>query len=171
MKYPEYDPEITNKFAKAEGPIMKMNPPTLDPAIYDPNAYHKVPDEVDARPRMYISSPIFGIAPEVRAESFARGAALANRFGFVAVCPPDLQPDPHTGPCPSGRHTEGSVHAEACHFKADIRGLLTCSAILLMDGWVSSWGCKLEMQLASLFGMQVFVPVIEDKDMLELRSL
>jgi hypothetical protein len=119
---------------------------------------------------MYISAPIFGIAPEVRAESFALGAVYAGRFGYVAVCPPDLKPDPHDGPCPPGRRTEGSAHAEACHFKADIRGLLTCSAVLLMDGWISSWGCKLEMQLASLFGMQVFVPGIWDNQM-ELREL
>jgi hypothetical protein len=167
VKYPEYDPEITNKFAKAEGPVMRMNPPTLDPDIYDPNAYHKVPDEL---PRMYISSPTFGIAPEVRRESFALGSMFARRFGFVPVCPPYLQPDPHDGPCPPGRRTEGSAHAEACHFKADIRGLLTCSAILLMDGWTISWGCKLEMQLASLFGMHVYVPGTHDNKM-ELRLL
>ena len=123
-----------------------------------------------ATPRMYVSAPIFGHDALVRAARFERGRIIAEDAGFIAVIPPDLKPEGHIGPCPPGRRTEGSIHAEACWFKADIKALLNCAAILLMDGWVSSWGCKLELQIASLCGVGAYVPYL-DSDGAQLKRL
>lgn len=109
-------------------------------------------------PKMYISAPIFGIAPEARRVSFERGAAIAITFCFEPVVPPELKIESHDGACPPGRRTTGAVHNEACHFKADLKALLDCEAILLMPGWMSSWGCKMELQIAGVCGIPAFVP-------------
>lgn len=141
---------------------MRMNPPTLpDTYIYDPDAYRKVSD---SKPQMYVSAPIFGQSEAERADRFERGRVIAEHAGFTAVLPPELKPEDHEDECPPGRRTEGSDHAEACWFKADLKALLVCDAILLMDGWVSSWGCKLELQIAGVCGIDAYVPVLDRFD-------
>lgn len=113
------------------------------------------------KPKMYVSAPIFGQSEIERADRFERGRAIAEYAGFIAVLPPELKPEQHAGDCPPGRRTKGSAHAEACWFKADISALLDCAAILLMDGWVSSWGCKLELQIAGVCGIKAYVPYLD----------
>lgn len=109
-------------------------------------------------PRMYVSAPIFGQDSYTRHQKFELGRKIAENSGFIPIVPPDLVLSSHLGPCPPGRRTEGSAHAEACHFKADIAALINCAGILMMDGWVSSWGCKLELHIATLCGVHAYVP-------------
>lgn len=42
------------------------------------------------------------------------------------------------------------------HMKVDIGLLLQCDAIYLLDGWGQSKGCKLELDIATTCGMEVY---------------
>ena len=42
------------------------------------------------------------------------------------------------------------------HMKEDLRMLLECDAICMMDGWEGSKGCKLELDVASSCGLTVY---------------
>lgn len=113
------------------------------------------PDLKTRNLRVYISAPIFG-TPDRGAALFAMGERIANNMGWYPTCPPDLPPHPHFGECPPGRRTEGEQHNEACHFRSDLRALLDCDAIIMMPGWIHSWGCKLELQIAGVCGLQCY---------------
>lgn len=38
----------------------------------------------------------------------------------------------------------------------DIAALLTCDAVLLLDGWTASRGCRLEMEAAQIYGKKIY---------------
>lgn len=116
-------------------------------------------------PKCYISAPISGVASSVVAERFNRGIKYAELAGFEPMCPLDLHPEEHPGvPCPSGRMSPLDNHSEACHLKADVIGLMQCQAILMMDGWTGSWGCRLELNLAVTVGIDAYEPIAGTPD-------
>lgn len=145
---------------------MKMNPPVLDGLDAVEALGRKYPRTervldrferpMPSRPKAYVASPIFGLEPDERKRAFLAGRSLANRNGYDAVLPIEVKAEPHEGPCPPGRHSEGAPHAEACHIKADIKAMLDCDALILMPDWVISWGCKLEFQVASASGLKIY---------------
>jgi hypothetical protein len=143
---------------------MRMTPPVLD-AIMDmgerfprTSEYLKerMPKFPQPRPMAYIAGPIFGIPVEQRDASFAAGRALANRYGYDAVLPTEIETPEHEGPCPVGRQSDNELHTEACKLRSDFKILLDCEAFIVMPGWTSSWGSKLEIQIATSCGHKVY---------------
>lgn len=121
---------------------MRMNPPTLDKPKY----------------WAYISAPISGTVDE-GAEMFRLGDQLAKQNGWSTVLPPDIPPYSHRGSCPPARRGPGREHGDACYLRNDFQELLTCDAILLMPGWIGSYGCREEFGIAAASGLACFVAV------------
>ncbi len=97
--------------------------------------------------RVYVSGPISGHDREERRRAFAVGARLIESFGMVAVNPLDEQPS-------NGHHPE-SVEYWREAMKLDIKRLVDCECILMLEGWERSRGARLEKEIANALGMIV----------------
>lgn len=94
------------------------------------------------RKRMYISGKITGRKEYER--DFKRGEGLARLYGFRPV-------NPVKG-VPKGKSWEW-------YMKRDIRKLLDCDAILLLETWEDSRGARLEAEIARGLGKEVFFEI------------
>jgi hypothetical protein len=93
--------------------------------------------------KIYISGPISGHDFEQRRQAFKKVEERIRAVGYTPVNPIE------NGLLP-GDHWEN-------HMRADLRMLLECNAIFLMEGWEHSKGCKLEMDVASSCGIHVII--------------
>jgi hypothetical protein len=130
---------------------MRMKPPTLP-----------IPKR-----KVYVSAPMAGMF-DLGEKMFNLGKSIVHMYGYSPVLPPDLEiPDHPPGIiCPTGR-SGAKGHNEPCNLKADLKALLDCDAILLMPGWLQSWGCKLEFNTAAVTGMICYLaigdgPIVSD---------
>lgn len=106
---------------------------------------------------IYISGPMNGY-PNLNQEAFRRIAKVITDRGFTAVIPHDIEAYPHAGECPVSyvdktgepRTTE---HSAACYLRADLRVMLTCDVVLLMDNWHMSVGARVEHRVAVTCGI------------------
>lgn len=85
--------------------------------------------------KIYISGPITG-KKNLNREAFAQAAAAIRAAGHEAVNPHDLTA--HLG--------DDAPWVE--YMKVDIAALVACDAILLLYGWESSRGARLENKIA-----------------------
>lgn len=92
--------------------------------------------------KIYISLPITGHdIEEVEARCiFAK--AVIEKKGHTPVSPLDVSPDPDV--------------TYSQHMGNDIAALLECDAVLFLDGWEYSRGCKLEFMTALLYQIPYF---------------
>lgn len=110
---------------------------------------------------MYIAGPIFGLDLAVVNNNFNKAAGVARSMGFTPFQANQTEPNQHPGSiCPPGR-PDPKGHNEACHLRADMKVLLACDAAFFMAGWTTSWGCKLEMQVATACGIAIYTEVFE----------
>lgn len=102
-------------------------------------------DKITEQPRkskVYISGPISSLKYEVAKSRFARGAEFATSMGFKAINP----------------MTFGEVDAEKPweqYMREDIKVLLECDAIMMLEGWRDSRGAKIEKFVAEQMGIDV----------------
>lgn len=92
--------------------------------------------------KIYISGAIAHHDEAERRAAFAAAAAFCEDRGFESV-------NPFDNGLPQSAHWRE-------HMKADLKMLLECDAICMMDGWEESKGCKLELDVASSCGLPVF---------------
>lgn len=92
--------------------------------------------------KIYISLPITGHDIEQVEASCIFAKAVIEDKGHTPVCPLDLD------------------HRDPDNYEAvigtDITALLCCDAILLLDGWRRSRGCRLERYAAKVYGKHIF---------------
>lgn len=93
------------------------------------------------RKRIYISGPITGLHPDDARGRFAAVESHLRGNGHDVV-------NPMNNGVP-----EGSSWSE--HMEADIRLLLDCTDIYMLDGWHLSRGARLEHHIASELGMHI----------------
>ena len=92
--------------------------------------------------KIYISGKITRLPlPEAR-QRFADTADLLNAIGFEAV-----------NPLNNGLDDKATWKE---HMVADIRMLLDCDAIYMMDNWLESRGASVEYDIANLLNMDVW---------------
>lgn len=85
--------------------------------------------------KIYISGPITG-KPNLNREAFAQAAEAIRAAGHEAV-------NPHEITAPLGDDAPWEEY-----MKIDIAALVTCDAILLLEGWQGSKGARLENKIA-----------------------
>lgn len=90
--------------------------------------------------RIYISGPMTGM-PEHNFPAFNAEAARLRALGYDVVNPVDINPDP-------------GVTWHQC-LRNDLRALLTCDTLALLDGWMISQGAHLELNVAHRVGMRI----------------
>lgn len=99
------------------------------------------------RKKIYISGAISHHDIDERRMAFGECARFCELCGFEAV-----------NPFENELHRRG--HADTVswrdHMREDLRMLLGCDAICMMDGWEESKGAKLELDVASTCGMTVY---------------
>jgi nucleoside 2-deoxyribosyltransferase len=104
------------------------------------NDSHKHLAGVSAIKKVYISGPITGL-PALNKPAFDAAADTLRAQGLQAVNP----------------HDNGVPPAEAWdkHMRADIKLLMDCDAVVLLQGWENSRGARIEMRLADSLGMPI----------------
>ena len=95
--------------------------------------------------RWYIAGKMTGL-PELNFPAFHAAAAQLRAAGFDIVNPAEINTDP-------------AAEWAAC-MRADIRELMTCHGIVILPGWETSRGAKLEREIALQVGMPV-IPLAE----------
>lgn len=92
--------------------------------------------------KIYISGKISGLPPQEARQRFADAADLLKAIGFEAVNP-------------LNNGLESSAMWKE-HMVADIRMLLDCEAIYMMDNWIESRGASIEYDIANRLNMDVW---------------
>jgi hypothetical protein len=93
--------------------------------------------------RCYIAGPITGIPEKIYKNAFEAAKRHIQASGnFIPVSPVELN------------HVHDNTWE--AFMKVDLRAMLTCQAIYMLDGWENSKGATIEWQLAGILGMEVF---------------
>ena len=92
--------------------------------------------------RIYISGPISGHEIARRLLAFKTAKLRLEARGFEVF-----------NPMENGLPAEASTHE---HMKVDIRHLLSCDAIYMLRRWTHSKGCKVEFDVATAIGLDVY---------------
>lgn len=92
--------------------------------------------------KIYISLPITGHDIEEVEASCIYASGVIQAKGHTPVSPLDVSPDPDAS------------YAE--HMGNDIEALLCCDAVLFLDGWRTSRGCRLEHEAATIYDKVAF---------------
>lgn len=92
--------------------------------------------------KIYISLPITGHDIEEVEASCIYASGVIQAKGHTPVSPLDISPDPD------------ATYSE--HMGNDIEALLNCDAVLFMENWRASKGCRLENAAAEIYDKQVF---------------
>ena len=88
--------------------------------------------------KLYLSGPMTGIA-EFNVPAFTKAAQQLRDAGYEVVSPAE----------------SGTGENWTSFLRADIKLLVDCDAIALMDGWKGSKGARLEHHIADELGMIV----------------
>lgn len=99
--------------------------------------------------RTYLAGPMTG-RPDYNAAAFDAAARYARSQGWEPVNPHDTNPA-HPGECPPGTRHRG--HPNTCWYTAGIAALAGCDALLLLPGWETSAGARLERAEAERQGL------------------
>lgn len=100
--------------------------------------------------KIYISLPISGQDIEKVEASCIFASGVIEKKGHIPVSPLEVSPDPDAS------------YAE--HMGRDIKALLECNAVLLMDGWERSKGCQLEYRAAELYHKKIYFDLDDIKE-------
>lgn len=92
--------------------------------------------------RIYIAGPITGM-PELNYPAFHAEARRLRDLGYDAVSPIELNHAPNA-----------TWHQFMRH---DLRALLTCDAMALLEGWQNSAGANGEIHVARLAGIEILI--------------
>jgi hypothetical protein len=92
--------------------------------------------------RVYISGPMTGY-PDFNKPAFNREAERLRVLGYDVVNPAELNPD-ETTPW------------HEC-LRNDIAHLVTCDALVMIEGWERSNGAHLEIHIAHRVGMEIML--------------
>ncbi len=93
--------------------------------------------------RIYISGPMTGI-PSLNFPAFKAEEQRLAALGYEVINPADLNLD-----------SDDKTWHEC--MRTDLKALLDCDTIALLDGWQHSSGTHLEMHLAHRVGMKIVI--------------
>ena len=91
--------------------------------------------------RIYLSGPMSGL-PNFNYPAFDLEAKRLRKIGFEVINPAEMHPKPDTW--------------NEC-LRNDLKALLDCDTLALLDGWQGSAGAHLEMHVAHRVGIKIVV--------------
>lgn len=89
--------------------------------------------------KVYISGPMTG-RPDYNKPAFMEAEKIIMEMGHDPVNPATLP------------HDHGRTWGE--YMREDIKALMDCEAILMLDGWIDSRGARIEYELAVSLGIE-----------------
>ncbi|SEI42098.1 protein of unknown function [Paraburkholderia diazotrophica] len=91
--------------------------------------------------RLYVAGPMTGF-PQLNFPAFHAETARLRAMGYEIVNPAEINVDPSAGwlEC----------------MRADIKQLVDCDGIALLEGWAKSRGASIEQYLARALGLRVY---------------
>ncbi len=92
--------------------------------------------------KIYIAGKMNGI-PEFNEPMFRRAQEMIEKQGNIGI-------NPHV----INQGLDHSTQKSLC-MKNDIRELIECDAIMMLDGWRESKGAKLEFEISQYLGLEV----------------
>lgn len=92
---------------------------------------------------IYVSGQITGLDLEVAKQYFKKASEKINSSGHIAVNPMEILP----------YHPDYTWHD---YMAEDLKVLIRCDAILMLDNWTNSKGAKIEHAVAVGLGLQLF---------------
>lgn len=92
----------------------------------------------DKRMRVYLSGPVSHM-PDLNRAAFAEAQAALEAAGYEVINPLNLS---------------GATDWHVC-MREDIKALMDCDAVAVLDGWERSRGAKIEVNLATRLDMPV----------------
>ena len=92
--------------------------------------------------RIYISGPISGHDLEERRKAFKETQLMLHTQGYEPV-----------NPMENGLPDDATTRE---HMRRDIEMLMTCDMIYMMRRWTHSKGCKVEFDVATAIGLEVY---------------
>lgn len=104
--------------------------------------------------RVYISGPMAGIE-NFNHKRFDEAAELLVERGYQVVNPADLDRTLGLPQSDVGGPWDVTAELRAWCLKGDIRQLVDCDAIVLLDGWEDSQGANIELLVARAIGLDV----------------
>ena len=107
--------------------------------------------------KIYISGKISGLPLSEVRQRFADTAAFLDSIGFEAVNPMN------NGVSPKADWKE--------HMAADIRMLLDCQTIYMMDNWIDSKGASIEYDIANRLGMNIWFETIVKRENIAIMRI
>ena len=96
----------------------------------------------------YLSGPMTGL-PGQNYAAFAAAAERLRAQGVQVISPHEITP-PGAGPW-----------SWAQHMRVDLAALMTCDVIVMLPGWETSRGARLEKTVAEALGLVVDYRLIE----------
>lgn len=98
--------------------------------------------------KVYLGGPMTGL-PGHNFTNFDRGAAVLRALGVEVLAAHEVD----FGETEVNR---GKTREYMDYIRGDLKVLLECEAVVFLQGWRASKGCKIEHTVASLLGMRVY---------------
>ena len=99
--------------------------------------------------KVYLAGPMRGY-PEYNFPRFREAAAQLREMGYDVLSPAEL--DEELDGFDGTTEWQGTIK-EA--MKRDLPSVLSCDAVVLLEGWQNSQGAKLEAHVAKVVGMPI----------------
>ncbi len=100
--------------------------------------------------RIYLAGPVTGV-PDFNRRGFATAESMLLEDGYRVVNPLNMTEEhDDMNDIPRGSETWDT------YMRIALRGLLACQTIVMLPGWTTSRGAKVELTLATSLGMGVF---------------
>jgi Domain of unknown function (DUF4406) len=103
-----------------------------------------------SKARVYLSGPISNNDSQIQEhnlQEFHRVAeCLRSQDGYEVINPAEF----------SEQHPDLSYQS---YIRADLRDMLTCNAVLMLDGYQESKGAMIEKRVAEMVGIEVFTDI------------
>lgn len=109
----------------------------------------------------YIAGPMTGIE-DLNFPAFDEARDMLHSNSYVAISPADLDRE-------LGYHTEGTVAENLANYmKRDIEAIAGADGILLLVGWEASQGAQMELMVALICNLVVWVQVEDTRGVLQV---
>lgn len=99
---------------------------------------------------IYISGKISGVDPKLSEQNFSRAEEKLKKLGFKVVNPMTLE------------HNHDKSWES--FMREDIKALMSCDAIYMLNGWKESRGACVELYLAKGLGFDVYQEEKNDEE-------
>jgi hypothetical protein len=116
-----------------------------------------------SRMRVYISGPMTGI-PEFNRPAFIKAKCKLIALGYDVISPVDVGDELAERMAPTKPNWTD-------YMRDDIRALVECEAIYLLDGWDKSKGATAEKRIADDLGIPSINNIIQGADLRALDDL